>query len=83
MNSRKACTLFMNLVTVVICMAILISHSQSGVEASRALSDYSQDFARANHLKTYTISAYEQTKNTMAFWLQRLASGPSPKGRGH
>ncbi|OIW21777.1 hypothetical protein TanjilG_10800 [Lupinus angustifolius] len=81
MNSRKEYTL-LNIVTVfVIFVAILVSHSECGVEASRVLSG-SQDFARANYLNTYT-SAYEETKNTMAFWLQRLASGPSPKGPGH
>ena len=81
MNSRKGCTL-LNLVAVVVCMAILISHVHSGVEASRVLSD-SEDFARASHLHTYTSSAYEQAKSTMTLWLQRLASGPSPKGPGH
>lgn len=77
----------MNLVvSVVICVAILMSHNQNGVEASRVLSE---DFGSANHLQTYTSSssssssAYEQAKITMTFWLQRLASGPSPKGRGH
>ncbi|CAL0320166.1 unnamed protein product [Lupinus luteus] len=81
MNSRKEYTL-LNIVTVfVIFVAILVSDSESGVEASRVLSG-SQVFGRANYLNTYT-SAYEETKNTMAFWLQRLASGPSPKGRGH
>ena len=72
----------MNLVAVVICLAIFMSHNQSGVEASRVLRG-SEDFARANHLQSYTSSAYEQAKNTMAFWLQCLASGPSPKGPGH
>ncbi|KAE9608265.1 hypothetical protein Lal_00003450 [Lupinus albus] len=79
MNSRKEYTL-LNIATVfVIFVAILVSHSECGVEASRVLS---HDFASANYLNTYT-SAYEETKNTMAFWLQRLASGPSPKGPGH
>lgn len=82
MSYVKACTL-LNLITIVmICLAILMSESQSSkVEASRVLRN-SQEFAfaRANHLQT---SAYEQTKNTMTIWLQRLPSGPSPKGPGH
>lgn len=85
MNSRRVCTLLNLVVSVVICVAILMSHNQNGVEASRVLSE---DFGSANHLQTYTSSsssssAYEQAKITMTFWLQRLASGPSPKGRGH
>lgn len=80
MNFLKACTL-LNLVAVVMIVAILIS--QSRVEA-RVLS-HSEEFAfaRANNLQTYTSSTYEQAKKTMAFWMQRLASGPSPKGPGH
>jgi len=80
MSSSKACTL-LNLVAVVVFVAILIGESR--VEA-RVLS-HSQEFAfaRANNLQTYTSSAYEQAKKTMAFWMQRLASGPSPKGLGH
>ncbi|CAL0304903.1 unnamed protein product [Lupinus luteus] len=80
MNPRKTCTL-LNMVVVVIFVAILISHGLSGVDARRVLLD-SQGFAHANHLSTYT-SVYEQSKNTMAIWLQILASGPSPKGPGH
>ncbi|KAK7264365.1 hypothetical protein RJT34_31972 [Clitoria ternatea] len=82
MGSIKACTLW-NLIAIVICMAILIGHNR--VEGSRVLLDSDEGFAFAtsNHLKTYTTTTYEQAKNTMAFWLQRLASGPSPKGQGH
>ncbi|KAJ1410462.1 hypothetical protein SESBI_21963 [Sesbania bispinosa] len=79
MSSFKACSTLLNLVAVVMFVAIFMSHR---VEASRILSN-SEEFAKANHLQTYTSSAYEQAKNTMAFWLQRLASGPSPKGPGH
>ncbi|TKY67487.1 hypothetical protein E2542_SST10381 [Spatholobus suberectus] len=81
MSYLKARTL-LNLIAVVMCVAILIS--QSKVEASRVLW-HSEEFAfaRANNLQTYTSSAYEQAKNTMVFWMQRLSSGPSPKGPGH
>ncbi len=82
MSSGKACTLLNLIAVVMICVAMLMSYIQSGVEGSRVLSD-SEDFAKANHLQTYTSSAYEHAKNTVSFLLQRLASGPSPKGPGH
>ncbi|KAE8729767.1 hypothetical protein F3Y22_tig00003398pilonHSYRG00152 [Hibiscus syriacus] len=73
MNSRKLCTL---LIIFAISVAIT-SHVQ--VEATRVLSE---DFAKANHLETYS-SVYEKAKFTMSCWLERLASGPSPRGPGH
>lgn len=42
----------------------------------------SEDFAGSNHLATYS-TVYEKAKTGMSFWLQRLASGPSPRGPGH
>ena len=65
------------LVILFISVAIL---SQVRVEAARVLAD---DFAGANHLETYSSSVYEKAKSTMACWLERLASGPSPRGPGH
>ncbi|MBA0870054.1 hypothetical protein Goshw_007271 [Gossypium schwendimanii] len=73
MNSRKLNTL---LIIFVISVAIL---SHVGVEATRVLAE---DFAKANHLETYS-SVYEKAKFTMSCWLERLASGPSPRGPGH
>uniref|UniRef100_A0A2P2J3U6 Transmembrane protein n=1 Tax=Rhizophora mucronata TaxID=61149 RepID=A0A2P2J3U6_RHIMU len=73
MSFQKVATLFL---VFVISLAIL---SQVKVEAARALPE---DFAGAAHLETYS-SVYEKAKNTMACWLGRLASGPSPKGPGH
>ncbi|EEF26615.1 conserved hypothetical protein [Ricinus communis] len=61
------------LVVLFISVAIL---SQVRVEAIRVLAD---DFASANHLESYS-SVYDKAKSTMACWLERLASGPSPKG---
>ncbi|KAL9336754.1 hypothetical protein Peur_071242 [Populus x canadensis] len=49
------------------------------VQATRVLPG---ELAGANHLETYS-SVYEKTKNSMACWLGRLASGPSPRGPGH
>jgi len=68
---------------MLVVMLVAIFISQSRVEA-RVLS-HSEEFAfaRANNLQTYSSSAYEQAKKTMGFWMQRLASGPSPKGPGH
>ncbi|KAK9932219.1 hypothetical protein M0R45_019465 [Rubus argutus] len=64
----------------VITVAIL---GHASVEATRLLP---KDFAAANHLETYSSPSslvYEKAKYTMEYWLQRLASGPSPKGPGH
>ncbi|KAA8531450.1 hypothetical protein F0562_006197 [Nyssa sinensis] len=71
MNSRQKNTL---LSILVIFVAIM---SQAYVlKATRVLSE---DFAGENHLATYP-SAYEKARYTMGCWLERLASGPSPKG---
>jgi hypothetical protein len=72
MNFRKTSTL---LIIFLISVAIL-SHAR--VEAARVLSE---DFSSANNLETYS-SIYERAKHSMAYWLERLPSGPSP-GDGH
>lgn len=72
MAIKQTYTLF---VFVVILMAVMSPLVVQG----RILSD---DFADKNNLATYS-SLYEKTKNEMSFWLQRLASGPSPRGPGH
>ncbi|KAE8076609.1 hypothetical protein FH972_015246 [Carpinus fangiana] len=72
MNFRKAITL---LIIFVISVAILI-HAR--VEAARVLSE---DFGGAIHLEAYS-SIYERAKHSMAYWMERLPSGPSP-GDGH
>ena len=56
-------------------MAIL---NHGGVEAKRLLSE---DFGNANSLETDS-PVYVKVKDIMAYWLQRLPSGPSP-GEGH
>ncbi|KAG8655406.1 hypothetical protein MANES_04G048673v8 [Manihot esculenta] len=66
--------------TVLAIFFILVAvFCQVNVEATRMLLE---DFASENHLETYS-SVYEKAKNTMACWLERLASGPSPRGPGH
>ncbi|KAF8014092.1 hypothetical protein BT93_H0052 [Corymbia citriodora subsp. variegata] len=69
---------FCKLIIVLLVLATVASHF--GVEAARALPE---DFARANNLATYSSVAYERARFTMSCWLERLASGPSPKGPGH
>ena len=72
MAFKKTCTL---LAVLVILIAVL----SPVVVEGRVLSE---DFAGSNHLATYS-TVYEKAKTGMSFWLQRLASGPSPKGPGH
>lgn len=73
MNSRNLSTL---LIFFMVSVALL---SHVGVEATRVLQE---DSASANHLVTRS-SVYEKAKFSMGCWLQRLASGPSPRGKGH
>ncbi|KAG6732309.1 hypothetical protein I3843_01G164100 [Carya illinoinensis] len=79
MNSRSISTHV--LIIFVIFVAVILSHGSVRVEATRVLSE---DFASANHLDmTYSTSLYEKAKHSMAYWLERLPSGPSPSGPGH
>ena len=73
MNFRNTSTL---LIIFVICVAIL---SHGGVEATRVLSE---DFGNANSFESGS-SIYVKANDIMAYWLQRLPSGPSPGGEGH
>ena len=72
MNFRKTSAL---VIIFVICVPIL---GRGGVEATRVLSE---DFGNANSLETGS-PIYVKAKDIMAYWLQRLPSGPSP-GEGH
>lgn len=75
MNSRK----LSNLLIVFVLSVALLSHV--GVEATRVLQQQ-ESLASENHLGT-SSSVYEKAKFSMGRWLQRLASGPSPRGKGH
>ena len=57
--------------------------SLAGVGAGRVLTDNIN--IQGSNIETYTIMSimYKKTTNSMACWLQMLASGPSPRGRGH
>ncbi|KAK7826552.1 hypothetical protein CFP56_032097 [Quercus suber] len=68
MNFRNRSTL---LIIFVICVAIF---NHAVVEATRVLFE---DFGNANHLETLSL-IYVKAKDVMAYWLQRLPSGPSP-----
>ena len=72
MAFKKTCTLL-------VFVVILIAFMSPLVVEGRVLSE---DFAGANHLATYS-TVYEKAQITMSSWLQRLASGPSPRGPGH
>ncbi|KAK9141250.1 hypothetical protein Scep_010931 [Stephania cephalantha] len=74
MNMRRACSF---LLVFVVFAAILVGNG--GVEASRVMPE---DFACANHLATYP-SAGEKARATLSCWLNKLESGPSPRGPGH
>ncbi|PON77703.1 Transmembrane protein [Parasponia andersonii] len=74
MNSRYLSTLL-----VISLVAVAVLGHASSVGASRVLPD---DFAGESHLETYS-SVYENAKQSLAFWLQKLSSGPSPSGPGH
>ncbi|KAF8014091.1 hypothetical protein BT93_H0051 [Corymbia citriodora subsp. variegata] len=63
---------------LVVFMALL------GLQCLEAVRVLPEDFARANNLASYSPSVLsEQARQTMSWWLQRLDSGPSPKGPGH
>ncbi|GJS37885.1 transmembrane protein [Tanacetum coccineum] len=73
MAFKKTCS------TLLVFVVILIAFMSPLVVEARLLSE---DFAGANHLATYS-TVYEKAQITMSSWLQRLASGPSPRGPGH
>ncbi|CAB4263789.1 unnamed protein product [Prunus armeniaca] len=76
----------MSSILIIFMISAAIWVGSAPVEASRVLPE---DFAGANHLETFSSSSlssssvYEKAKFTMECWLERLASGPSPKGPGH
>ncbi|KAL0432906.1 UNVERIFIED_CONTAM: hypothetical protein Slati_2624900 [Sesamum latifolium] len=82
MSYRRSCVVLVVLVIYVACLNNL------HVEATRVLSeDFStrilpKGFPESNHLVTFP-AVYQNARETMSYWLQRLASGPSPRGPGH
>uniref|UniRef100_A0A803KTI2 Uncharacterized protein n=1 Tax=Chenopodium quinoa TaxID=63459 RepID=A0A803KTI2_CHEQI len=41
------------------------------------------DYGSNNGVSVYHSTVYESAKSKLAFWLQKLASGPSDGGAGH
>ena len=67
-------------ITFLIILVIFVTIiGQVHVEGARMLSE---EFKSATDLTTSSY-VYEKAKFTMTYWLERLASGPSPKGPGH
>ncbi|KAF5733903.1 hypothetical protein HS088_TW16G00344 [Tripterygium wilfordii] len=80
--SLKMKTSTTTLLMIILVISVAILSHVGVVQAARVLAESEDVFANANHLETYP-SVYDKAKTTMACWLQRLASGPSPKGPGH
>ncbi|KAK4345340.1 hypothetical protein RND71_035516 [Anisodus tanguticus] len=74
MTYRRITTLL-----IVFAIFVAITSTQNNVEAARILS---QDFSGEIHLATFP-SIYEKARSNLAFLLERLPSGPSPRGPGH
>ncbi|KAL6504138.1 hypothetical protein OROGR_026061 [Orobanche gracilis] len=64
---------------IIVCLIYIACMSKAHVRATRILSE---DFSETNHLVAFPVM-YENAKEKMSYWLQRLASGPSPKGPGN
>ncbi|KAM7460932.1 hypothetical protein LguiA_029053 [Lonicera macranthoides] len=64
------------LVVFVVFLGVLMS--QYHVEATRVLTE---ELAGTNH--TLPLEYMMKAKYTMSYWFEMLASGPSPRGRGH
>lgn len=73
MDFRRAC------IFSIIFFIIFVIASEVRVEAARILSE---DLSGSNHLATFP-AMYEKAKYTMSYWLEKLPSGPSPRGPGH
>lgn len=70
----------MTAMLVIFVIFISLMSIQNNVEAARVL--LSQDFSGEIRLATLP-SIYEKAKNNLEFLLERLPSGPSPRGPGH
>lgn len=62
---------------IVLVVFVVVMTSQA---AARVLTE--EDFGGSNNLEKYS-SIYDKVKNSMTLWLERLPSGPSPRGPGH
>ncbi|XP_073000121.1 PAMP-induced secreted peptide 1 [Typha latifolia] len=71
MNCRRACTFL--LVVAILVVSITSMHR---VEAARPMTDCSGEDGAY-------MSIRKMVRATMATWMARLPSGPSPSGPGH
>ncbi|MQL83671.1 hypothetical protein Taro_016171 [Colocasia esculenta] len=75
MASRRACVLLL----VIAVVGAIAFGREAVVDAAR---NAPGSFDRGSSYLQYP-SAYESARSAMAFWMEKLASGPSPKGPGH
>ncbi|PIN26901.1 hypothetical protein CDL12_00342 [Handroanthus impetiginosus] len=73
MNYKKRSILFITFIIYIVLV------SKVHVDATRILSN---DFSESNHLVMFSIMP-QNAKETMSYWFQQLASGPSHRGAGH
>lgn len=73
MNTHK-----MSILSIMFVVFIIICVSKLQVDAARILAE---DLSQTNQLNIPKI--YENARETMSYWFQQLASGPSPRGPGH
>uniref|UniRef100_A0A7N0U0J5 Uncharacterized protein n=1 Tax=Kalanchoe fedtschenkoi TaxID=63787 RepID=A0A7N0U0J5_KALFE len=73
------------ILVILLVVAVALGGFSSGVDATSRRVLLEKEFTGGDYsLESYpSSSVYEQTRLRMAFWLQRLASGPSPRGPGH
>ncbi|KAL0918880.1 hypothetical protein M5K25_010926 [Dendrobium thyrsiflorum] len=68
-----------SLLLVIIIVSIVFAAS---MQSSAALRPMPEEPSGARNLDA-GLSLYEQAKEVMALWMERLPSGPSPGGGGH
>ncbi|CAL9128160.1 unnamed protein product [Musa textilis] len=74
MGCRKSCVLVMALL-----VSAVVASNVGGVDAARPVPDC---FDGGESYLAYP-STQEKARATVATWMARLPSGPSPKGPGH
>ncbi|RWW31192.1 hypothetical protein BHE74_00018352 [Ensete ventricosum] len=75
MGCRTSCVLVMALL-----VSVVVASNVGGVDAARAVPDCFDDGGES--YLAYP-STQEKARATVATWMARLPSGPSPKGPGH
>lgn len=65
---------------MIFAIFVTITTTQNHVEAARVLSE---DFSGKTIQLAKFPSVYHKAKSSLSFLLERLPSGPSPRGPGH